>query len=615
MKKLWSLKEKGKLCDAFILVGGERINCHRNVLAVSSDYFDKSFEYSKDPVFSTLNIDSNALNYRFSPIAVEAILHSIYLGSLPEDLDIGLLPEILVIADMWILEALEEECVNMLKKNLTKENCVECLHLSLKLNLCEFKSNVIDFIRYNMRELHQEEDFSEIPEEELINVIDHPLVFSDEDWLWIKAIESWGDGDQNKMLKVLNKINYRHLIEINNLAKQEKAITKVKIDCKDENIKEIIAAKLYEKNDHFEGGFKYYPKSRLVQVDKKKFAFSFSPGCLVYYGTDRVYCKNVEMSNSLLDTFSISDDLELCQVVFKTDIFFIFKTGYGGYGASYEEDFLFQSLFVYSLTQKTLKRIRIPFSNILPNFNQELYECLKCYVCSSSVRLYLEGSSLYYMMYGDNFILLKMDLDTQNMKWELLAFHKKIQYRSCLFKVRGMEENVYTILKVDEPNMILNFDEYSIISLNFIKMSFTYIHADWVDCEKFIPMSSNKFASVHDNEAYHESDSECEYKSRIGVYCFETSLKFKMISEFNLDELDYTTPQILEVVNDILYIQNFHYNWGGKYKWNGTAYCMKTGSINNLTMGYSKAIGETTTEMVPFYFYDRGYDISNHIIN
>ena len=46
LQKMWKMRIDGAFCDTYIVVKDNHIKCHKNVLAASSEYFQKMFEYS-----------------------------------------------------------------------------------------------------------------------------------------------------------------------------------------------------------------------------------------------------------------------------------------------------------------------------------------------------------------------------------------------------------------------------------------------------------------------------------------------------------------------------------------------------------------------------------------
>ena len=207
------MRAKGKFCDAQIVVQGKQINCHRNILAASSEYFEKMFAYSflenKDNI-SKIFLDKDQ-EYGFSDKVVEAVLYYLYTGFLPSEIELNLISNIFVLSQMWLLPDIQNICIKIMCENIDKQNFKEFLDFSDKFSAMKLQSEVLDFMVRNLPRIFKVKEFSELNAELFLKMLDDPRFICHKDLKWLEAIKYWSKKDESRLLSALQKIPFGFL--------------------------------------------------------------------------------------------------------------------------------------------------------------------------------------------------------------------------------------------------------------------------------------------------------------------------------------------------------------------------------------------------------------------
>ena len=102
------LREESRLCDAFLVVNGQKIPAHRCVLVDVSDYFNSRYlgplsEDTPDVDLSSITDDADS---------VESVVNFIYTGQI--EIDPENIKSLLKIAAFLLLSKLEQHCINFM---------------------------------------------------------------------------------------------------------------------------------------------------------------------------------------------------------------------------------------------------------------------------------------------------------------------------------------------------------------------------------------------------------------------------------------------------------------------------------------------------------------------
>lgn len=115
---------------------GSHFDCHRIILAASSEYFLNLFKWSAIAVVNVHN--------EMSGEVLKTVINYIYSGII--DLTTENMYEILRAANYFSLQELIEDCVEYLLNNITESNCVDILHLAYELDLKDMFSESLPYV-------------------------------------------------------------------------------------------------------------------------------------------------------------------------------------------------------------------------------------------------------------------------------------------------------------------------------------------------------------------------------------------------------------------------------------------------------------------------------------
>lgn len=163
LKDLMKMLQTGLLSDLEIVVGDKTFKVHRNILGSRCEYFNKLFKSQmKDS-------NSNKLYFEHDPEYFEVILHYFYTGLYkvtPEN-SMG----VLKICDELQINGLKNQCYNVVKEWISKENLFKILEVSNE----ELYQYCKKYFEFNAKEMIKQESFLTITKQTLIDlfVSDH----------------------------------------------------------------------------------------------------------------------------------------------------------------------------------------------------------------------------------------------------------------------------------------------------------------------------------------------------------------------------------------------------------------------------------------------------------
>ena len=427
MQKLWQLRIDGVFCDVHIVVKGIYIDCHKNILAASTEYFETMFESSfieNKESFCKIMLDKDD-EYGFSSEVVEVVLHYIYLGCIPIETDLKMIPDVFILSHMWLLSDIQDICTNIMVKNITTHNFKEVIFFAKKFNIVYLEEAVIDFISRNLPHIYKLEEFPEIEEETFVKSLEDPLILCHDKCMWLEAIKCWAQQSDTKLFAALERVPVNYL--------SEDDVDTLFSDTRVNNSKpllEMVKAKLLEKDKPV--SVKYYSKEMFHCKEDvfgdTRICKEFTPGCLVQYNADKVILKDVVISMSSLEKVLLTPTANhningASQVVYNNEIFFSFHTRYNTDLA----DVLNQAIFVYSMVDKNWRKIDIPIDQLLPESAWIDIWCMSCDEHSKLATkiLHLEQSILYlFIATGKRRILLSLNLESKEAEW-VIKFTKE----------------------------------------------------------------------------------------------------------------------------------------------------------------------------------------------
>ena len=630
--KLWKMRIDGTFCDAQIVVKGKHIDCHRNILAASTEYFEKMFEYTfsenKDSI-SKIILDKDE-DDGFSPKVVETVLHYIYFGCMPVKTDLKIIPDVFMLSHMWLLTDIQDICTNIMVKNIATQNFKEFLDFATKFNIVNLEGAVIDFIRRNLPHIYKMEEFPEIEEDQFYKTLEDPLILCHENCLWMEAIKHWSQESDAKLFSALDRIqmNYLSESEIDTLLGDNRVNG-------NKNMLKMVKAKIEEKDTH--AGVKYYSKERFygLYLGDGMIGENFSPGCLVHHNSEKIIIENVEISiDSLRKVLGHNVNQEInsaSQAVFNNEIFFFFRTR-----CVVEHAELWnKAIFVYSLVEKNWRKIDISLSELLPGND---IGCLSCdeYDRSTAKILHVEQSILYLFISTEKQrILLCRNLNLKDAEWKLKFANEEsgedIENINIEDVIHGLEVNndetqarpdwrTCKILKIDDEKITffgqvsIDYEPSTVVFTlafdNEISMVSGALGKYHKDCKlALIEKNSLEKAVVFStNRIYAEKKT----KSCLQLYNFGDNATEVDIS----DELTVKAASI-DVINDVFYIigkTDIMLGLCGSPQVSCMSYNLQTKVWNNLHLEDRKRFDSEMPEIMTFDLETPGFEVSYQLL-
>lgn len=164
LKKLNEFRKTGEFCDIRLKVGNKFFDCHRVILASSTDFFrllfKPNYRESTQEIVELHEVDERVF---------ETLLNFIYCGDL-EVLEKDI-PNVLAACVYFQLKEGEEICVNLVKYNLHTVNIFELFSLPCLRYKQDLYDIVKKYICEHFSELIHSEEFHIIPFEQLSEIL------------------------------------------------------------------------------------------------------------------------------------------------------------------------------------------------------------------------------------------------------------------------------------------------------------------------------------------------------------------------------------------------------------------------------------------------------------
>jgi len=154
-----------KNSDVEVIVGGESFHCHKNVLSARSEVFKNMLGPD------TLETQTDTIEMKeVGAEAVKSLLKHIYSGEIPRDPEL-LSPDLLHIADMYLLDPLKEACLESLVQRMKVSSSISTFILvdRYESNGGKLREMVIMFMKCKVGEVMELDDWKMMEE-------DHPFV-------------------------------------------------------------------------------------------------------------------------------------------------------------------------------------------------------------------------------------------------------------------------------------------------------------------------------------------------------------------------------------------------------------------------------------------------------
>ena len=169
LSKLSALRAERAFTDAILCVGAEEIPCHRNVLAVSSPYFNA--------MFSSDLRESKEIKISFNEITavtMRRVIDYAYTGIL--EINIENAQDMLAAATLFQYEPIADACCEFLSKQIHASNCLGIEHFA-HLHSCQnLELEAHQYALENFSSVVEYDEFLEVPKDRLLTYLSSDLI-------------------------------------------------------------------------------------------------------------------------------------------------------------------------------------------------------------------------------------------------------------------------------------------------------------------------------------------------------------------------------------------------------------------------------------------------------
>lgn len=190
MKRLWTT---GDHSDVTIEVGEKTFNCHKSILAAMSPYFDAMFSSGMRE-----SISGQVTFPEMDPDLFEIVLSFMYTGKAEEVMTTDNAVELLHIAAVLQIKALQGIIEEFLHPHLTNENCLKVWRLSVLHDCHTLTEKSVQLIARNFKEIINTEEFWELDGREVASIIKEDTLDIDSEDQLCDLVIKWIERDVEK---------------------------------------------------------------------------------------------------------------------------------------------------------------------------------------------------------------------------------------------------------------------------------------------------------------------------------------------------------------------------------------------------------------------------------
>ena len=183
MKEMHNLRQNEEFTDVKLQSGDIQIRCHRNVLAVASDYFKAMFRCGLEESTSA------TVQLTMEPEILTSIVDYLYTGEI--ELTLDNVKSLFEAGDVLQLDTLKVACENFMLKQVEPANCVGFSQFATLYRLDKLQQKASGVIQSEFKTVALQEEFKELSCKELIEFIkDDDVSVQDEDFVF-DAVLDW----------------------------------------------------------------------------------------------------------------------------------------------------------------------------------------------------------------------------------------------------------------------------------------------------------------------------------------------------------------------------------------------------------------------------------------
>jgi len=156
--------------DVVFDVQGEEVHAHKAILAMASDYFLNMFnsgmQEAQNSRIKVANIE---------PKTFKAIIEYIYLDILPKE--DGLIQQLLMLSDEYLLQKLKDECEDYFVKNVKQDKMIELFLIADMVEANKLKKKCMELIITKIPpvKICENKDLIELPKNLILELLQHSL--------------------------------------------------------------------------------------------------------------------------------------------------------------------------------------------------------------------------------------------------------------------------------------------------------------------------------------------------------------------------------------------------------------------------------------------------------
>nr|XP_033787680.1 kelch-like protein 40 [Geotrypetes seraphini] len=193
---LKDMLDHNKFVDCVLKIKGKEFPCHRLVLAACSPYFRTMFlselEEHKKKEISLEDVD---------PEVMGKILHYLYTSEI--EITDQNVQDIFSVANLFQIPSIFTVCVSFLQKRLCLSNCLAIFRLGLMLDCPRLAVSARDFVCDRFSLVTRDEDFYQLPPDEMIAVISSDSLNVDKEETVFDVVMKWAAKDKENHVKAL----------------------------------------------------------------------------------------------------------------------------------------------------------------------------------------------------------------------------------------------------------------------------------------------------------------------------------------------------------------------------------------------------------------------------
>ncbi|KAK2143803.1 hypothetical protein NP493_4396g00003 [Ridgeia piscesae] len=184
------LRQNNEYTDVILQSGDLQIQCHRNVLAVASDYFKATLGNVREETSSASG------QLLMEPEILSSIVDYIYTGEI--ELTADNVESLVKACDVLQLVTLKTVCESLLVKLLEPLNCVKFRKLAALCQLNELQRDASRTMKSEFKSVALTDEFKELSSTDLIECIKGDSVNVDDEDVVFEAVLGWTMHDLDK---------------------------------------------------------------------------------------------------------------------------------------------------------------------------------------------------------------------------------------------------------------------------------------------------------------------------------------------------------------------------------------------------------------------------------